>query len=195
VVARGFSRHDAGMDLPGGKGGDEHGPARPGESPVQRADRNFQELIAELRVLQTGVQILFGFLLILAVQPRFADPTTFGRVTYVVTLALCCAATALLMAPVAYHRALFAKGVKPEIVRVSNRFARAGMLALFLAIVSAVLLVVDAVLGLLGASIVTAAVAVFFALLWYAVPIRRLRTLARDREAHATRGDDSGPSA
>ena len=186
VVTYRFSRHDAGMDLPGGSSGEGHGPARPGESPLQRADRNFQELIAELRVLQTGVQILFGFLLILAVQPRFADPTTFGRVCYVVTLVLCCAATALLMAPVAYHRALFAKGVKPEIVRVSNRFALAGMLALFLAIVSAVLLVLDAIFGLLGASIVTAVVAAFFAVLWYAVPLRRLRTLTRERETHDT---------
>jgi hypothetical protein len=192
VVAHRFSRHDAGMDFPGTSAGDEHGPARPGESPVQRADRNFQELISELRVLQTGVQFLFGFLLILAVQPRFADPGTFGRVTYVVTLALCCAATALLMAPVAYHRALFAKGVKPEIVKVSSRFARAGMLALFLAIISAVLLVVDAVLGLLGASIVAAIVAVFFAVLWYAVPLRRLRALTRH---HEHRGGESHPSA
>lgn len=180
------------MDVPGGSSGEEHGPARPGESPLQRADRNFQELIAELRVLQTGVQILFGFLLILAVQPRFANPTTFGRVSYVVTLVLCCAATALLMAPVAYHRVLFAKGVKPEIVRVSNRFALAGMVALFLAIVSAVLLVLDAVFGLLGASIVTAVVAAFFAVLWYAVPLRRLRTLTRECETHDT---GSSPSA
>ncbi|MGW5358969.1 DUF6328 family protein [Actinopolymorpha pittospori] len=183
------------MEFPRVSGGDEHRPARPGESPVQRADRNFAELIAELRVLQTGVQFLFGFLLILAVQSRFANPSTFARVTYVVALALCCAAAALLMAPVAYHRALFAKGVKPEIVRVSNRFARAGMLALFLAIVSAVLLVLDAVFGLLGASIVTAGVAVFFALLWYVVPLRRLQTLAREREAHSTRGSDSNPPA
>ncbi|GAA5009841.1 DUF6328 family protein [Actinopolymorpha pittospori] len=64
------------MEFPAVSGGEEHGPARPGESPVQRADRNFAELIAELRVLQTGVQFLFGFLLILAVQARFADPTT-----------------------------------------------------------------------------------------------------------------------
>ena len=78
---------------------------------------------------------------------------------------------------------------------MSNRFARAGMLALFLAIVSAVLLVLDAVFGLLGASIVTAGVAVFFALLWYVVPLRRLQTLARDREAHSTKGRDSSTSA
>jgi sorbitol-specific phosphotransferase system component IIC len=150
-------------------------PEARGETPLQRADRNFQELLAELRVLQTGVQILFGFLLILAVQPRFAEATTFAQVVYFVTLLLCCAATALLMAPVAYHRALFAKGLKPDIVAASNRFARAGMTALFLAINSAVLLVLDLVADRVVAIVVTAGVAVMFLALWYAAPARKLR--------------------
>jgi uncharacterized protein DUF6328 len=152
-------------------------PEARGETPLQRADRNFQELLAELRVLQTGVQILFGFLLILAVQPRFATATTFSRVTYFVTLLLCCAATALLMAPVAYHRTLFAKGLKAEVVRASNRLARLGMVALFLAIVSAVLLVVDLLASRLLAIVLTGCVAVVFLLLWYAAPLHRLRKL------------------
>jgi hypothetical protein len=145
------------------------------ETPLQRADRNFAELLAELRVLQTGVQILFGFLLILAVQPVFSRASTFARVTYLITLLLCCAATALLMAPVAYHRALFAKGLKPEVVRASNRLARSGMATLFLAIVSAVLLVIDLVLGLTLAIVLASCVAVMFAVLWYLLPLRRLR--------------------
>jgi Family of unknown function (DUF6328) len=150
-------------------------PEARGETPLQRADRNFQELLAELRVLQTGVQILFGFLLILAVQPRFAEATMFARVVYFVTLGLCCAATALLMAPVAYHRALFAKGLKPEVVSASNRFAQAGMATLFLAITSAVLLVLDLVGSRALAAILTACVAVLFLALWYVAPALRLR--------------------
>jgi hypothetical protein len=149
------------------------------ETPQQRADRNFQELLAELRVLQTGVQILFGFLLILAVQPKFAGVSTFILVTYLVTLLLCCAATALLMAPVAYHRTFFAKGLKPEVVRASSRLARGGMVALFLAIVSAVLLVLGLVTGVVLAAILAGCVALLFALLWYVAPWRRLRTLER----------------
>ncbi|MEQ7124693.1 DUF6328 family protein [Actinopolymorpha sp. B11F2] len=149
------------------------------ETPLERADRNFQELIAELRVLQTGVQILFGFLLILAVQPRFAEASAFSRVTYLVTLILCCAATALLMAPVAYHRMLFAKGLKPEVVRASNRFARCGMTTLLLAIVSAVLLVINLVLGLTLAIVFASCVGVLFVLLWYLLPLRRLRQSGR----------------
>lgn len=147
------------------------------ETPFQRADRNFQELLAELRVLQTGVQILFGFMLILAVQPRFADTSSFTRVTYLVALMLCCAATALLMAPVAYHRTLFARGLKPEVVRASDRLARGGMMALFLAIVTSVLLVFDLVVNRIVAVVLTACVAAVFLLLWYVMPLRRLRHL------------------
>ncbi|MGW0227611.1 DUF6328 family protein [Actinopolymorpha singaporensis] len=166
------------MDSSGGTG--PRRPLRPGETRVQRADRNFAEILGELRVLQTGVQILFGFLLILAVQPRFGETSTFGRVTYVVTLMLCCLATALLMGPVAYHRALFAKGLKPEIVRVSNRFARAGMLVLFLAIDGAVLLVMDFVFGLPVALVPAAFVLVVFTAAWYVLPTRRLAALDRE---------------
>jgi Family of unknown function (DUF6328) len=167
-------RHHAGM------AGEHHWSMEArGETPLQRADRNFQELLAELRVLQTGVQILFGFLLILAVQPRFAEATAFAQVVYFVTLLLCCAATALLMAPVAYHRALFAKGLKPEVVAASSRFARAGMATLFLAISSAVLLVLDLVAGRVLAVVLTACVAVLFVTLWYAAPARRLRKARR----------------
>lgn len=149
------------------------------ETPLQRADRNFQELLAELRVLQTGVQILFGFLLILAVQPKFGRASTFSLVTYFVTLMLCCAATALLMAPVAYHRTFFAKGLKADVVRASNRFARAGMVALFMAIVSAVLLVLEFVAGIWLGIVLAGCVALMFALLWYVAPWHRLRTLER----------------
>ncbi|WP_020575655.1 DUF6328 family protein [Actinopolymorpha alba] len=161
------------------------------ETPLQRADRNFQDLLAELRVLQTGVQILFGFLLILAVQPRFAEATPFGRGVYVVTLLLCCAATALLMAPVAVHRAMFAKGRKQEVVRVSNRLALGGMASLFLAIVSAVLLVLDLVFGLVIAIVLATLVAVLFAMLWYVLPVRRL--LARRPGPDAEYRPGAGP--
>ncbi|WP_147304569.1 DUF6328 family protein [Thermasporomyces composti] len=147
------------------------------ETPFQRADRNFQELLAELRVLQTVVQILFGFMLILAIQPRFAAASGFTHVTYLIALVLCCTATALLMAPVAYHRTLFARGLKPEVVRVSDRLARGGMVALFLAIVASVLLVFDLAVNRFVAVVLTVCVATVFVLLWYVMPLRRLRQL------------------
>ncbi|MEU1943064.1 DUF6328 family protein [Streptomyces sp. NPDC059474] len=117
------------------------------ETPLERADRNFAELLQELRVTQTGVQILFAFLLTLAFAPRFPTLDTVQRVTYVTTLLLAMLAAAIFTAPAALHRALFQQHAKPVIVRVSARLAKIGMWVLMLAFTGSVLLVVDVSLG------------------------------------------------
>lgn len=162
-------------DLP--IGGTEWNRERRGETPEQRADRNLQELVSELRVCQMGVQILFGFLLLLAFQDRFTDTTTSQRVIYIIALLCCMAATALLIAPVAYHRTMFRRGRKEEIVGVANRFARWGLLALFLSFSGAVLLVLDMVVPRPLALVLGVVVIVTFATLWYAYPLLRRRAV------------------
>ncbi|WP_431047317.1 DUF6328 family protein [Streptomyces sp. P1-3] len=126
------------------------------ETPLERADRNFAELLQELRVTQTGVQILFAFLLTLAFLPRFPRLDEWQRGTYVTALLLSMLAAALFTAPAALHRALFRKHVKRRIVDVSSRLASAGLVVLALAFTASVLLVVDVVLGR-GAGIAAAA--------------------------------------
>lgn len=153
-----------------------------GETPLQRSDRNFSELLQELRVAQTGVQILFAFLLTMPFQARFTTLDTFQLVTYVLTLLLCAAATALLIAPVAYHRATFAQGRKPQLVRSTNRLARAGLGTLSLAISAAVLLVLDVVLGRPIAVVIALATAGFFGVFWYALPVRLFSRLSENRQ-------------
>ncbi|MEU2789989.1 DUF6328 family protein [Streptomyces sp. NPDC007100] len=117
------------------------------ETPLERYDRNFGELLQELRVLQTGVQILFAFLLTLAFTPRFVSLDATQRGFYVGTLLLAVLATLLLTAPAAVHRVLFRRRAKALIVEVSARLTAAGMAVLALALAGAVLLVVDVVLG------------------------------------------------
>ncbi|MEB8341174.1 DUF6328 family protein [Streptomyces endophyticus] len=117
------------------------------ETPLERADRNFGELLQELRVTQTGVQFLFAFLLTLAFTPRFPSLDTVQRATYVTTLLLTVIAAALFTAPAAVHRMLFQLGAKRLIVRVSSRLAAYGMAALVLALTGSVLLVVDVTVG------------------------------------------------
>src|SRR5256886_1618322 len=114
-----------------------------GETPMQRADRAYGEILQEVRVAQTGVQILFAFLLALAFQARFADITGFQRGVYVVTLMLCAAATALLIAPAAFHRMIYRRRLKQHLVRVANRLAITGLVLLLLSMVSAGVLVMD----------------------------------------------------
>src|SRR4051812_35091858 len=108
------------------------GPPRDGrnETRDQRLDRNWNELLQELRVTQTGVQILAGFLLTLPFQARFAGLPSFERWVYLATVLVTCFATILLIAPVAVHRALFRRHEKDRLVDAADRLARAGLGAL-----------------------------------------------------------------
>src|SRR5689334_10782878 len=93
------------------------------ETPLERSDRNFSELLQELRVAQTGVQVLFAFLLTLPFTNRFGQIAGVDRYTYVGTVVAAGAATALLIAPVSYHRMVFQQGRKAQLVRVAHRLA------------------------------------------------------------------------
>jgi hypothetical protein len=153
-----------------------------GETPLQRADRAYGEILQELRVAQTGVQILFAFLLTLAFQARFGHITTFQRHVYVVTLMLCAGAAALLIAPAAFHRVIYRMRLKQHLVQIANRLALAGLVLLLLSLVSAVLLVMDVVVGLVPAIVLAAAVLVWFVVWWFVVPLAsRARHQAADR--------------
>jgi uncharacterized protein DUF6328 len=140
------------------------------ETVLERWDRNFTELLQELRVAQTGVQILFAFLLTLPFTNRFGQVTDFDRATYVVTLVAAAAATALLITPVSYHRLVFRQGRKPQLVRVASRLAVLGLGCLLVSMLGAVYLAVDVVLGAPLAGAIVAVLAVLYVFLWYALP-------------------------
>ncbi len=143
------------------------------ETPRERADRNFTELLQELRVLQTGVQILFAFLLTLPFSSRFATILPRDRAAYVVTLLASAASAVLLIAPVSYHRLMFRRDRKPELVRTASRLAEAGVACLFVAITGAVFVVMDVATGLVGACTAAAAIAIGSGALWYVLPLWR----------------------
>jgi Family of unknown function (DUF6328) len=143
------------------------------ETPKERSDRNLLELLNELRVALPGIQILFGFLLIVPFSQRFDDVTKFQEKLYFVVLLLTTIATALLIAPTALHRLLFHQEKKDLIVQDSNRLAIAGLIALALAMTGAVLLVTDVLFGAIACAIATAATAVLFAALWVGLPLAR----------------------
>src|ERR687885_3062028 len=107
---------------------------RPGETEDQRADRNFNDILQELRVTQQGVQILFGFLLTMPLQSRFDKLDGYEKGLLVVAVLLLATATACIIAPVAWHRAMFRHRMKTKIVNASNAFAKAGLTALGLGI-------------------------------------------------------------
>src|ERR671934_1706312 len=96
------------------------------ETDLERCDRNLAELLQEVRVAQTGVQVLFAFLLVLPFTNRFADVTGYEKGVYIATLALAAASTLLLIAPSAHHRILFRLQDKRHIVLVANDLALGG---------------------------------------------------------------------
>jgi hypothetical protein len=141
------------------------------ETPTQRLDRNYAEILQEVRVVQTGVQLLLAFLLTVAFSPRFATFTEFQRGFYVGALVLGAAANALLIAPAAFHRLVFQRRLKRQLVLVSSRFALFGLVLLMLSISCALLLILSVTVGLGAAIWITAGALGWFTLWWYAVPL------------------------
>jgi hypothetical protein len=174
-------------------------PARPGrrraytrDEPVaKQLDRNYGELLQELRVAQTGVQILFAFLLTIPFQAGFAKLSDFQADLYLATLISAAMAVVLLIAPVATHRLLFRRRQKDELVIVTARLAAGGLTFLSLAILGAVLLVVDLVAGAVAAALVVTGLGLMIALFWLAFPA----SLRRRVEIGEPETDREPPSA
>ncbi|MEV7520335.1 DUF6328 family protein [Streptomyces sp. NPDC091371] len=111
------------------------------ETAEERADRRWQELIQEIRVAQTGVQILFGFLLTVAFTPVFDGLAATEKTTYIVTVVLGSLATGALIGPVAFHRVVSGRRIKPEAVTWAARLTFAGLILLLATCSSALFLV------------------------------------------------------
>jgi len=157
------------------------------ETPAERSDRNWAELLQELRVTQTGVQLLTAFLLSLPFQQRFSTITDAQRVVYLAVVLLSVAATGILIAPVAIHRAVFQRHEKPALVSLAAKLAVVGLLVLGAAVAGVVLLIFLVVVSPLGGAIAGGATALVLLVLWALIPLR-----ARARSNPGTRRR-SGP--
>lgn len=157
----------------------DQNPSQRVESEQARLNRQLDQLLNELRVAMPGVQVLFAFLLAVPFQQRFEAVTDFQRDVYFVTLLAAAAASALFIAPSAFHRLMFKSGDKRYLIAISSRFAVAGLAFLAIAMNGAVLLVTDV---LFDGAIVVVTVAITSALyigLWFVLGI--VRRLVRER--------------
>jgi Family of unknown function (DUF6328) len=143
------------------------------ETLAQRDDRNFGELVQELRVVGLGVQVLFGFLLSLPFTVRFGMLSQGQRDLYVASITCATVATILLLGPVAYHRLVFREGMKEPLVRFSSAMAILGLAAVAGAVLTAVLLVTGYVAGTLTGALITVLAGVMLCGLWFALPLVR----------------------
>jgi hypothetical protein len=158
-----------------GDGDDLRSSARDQEE-QERLNRQILELLNELRVAMPGVQVLFGFLLAVPFQQRFATVDDVQRTTYAATLVAAAVATAFLIAPSAMHRVTFRQGQKPAVIRIGTRQFLAGLVALALAMLGAVTLVLDFLFQSPTPVVVVGALAVLYLWLWFAHGLwRRLR--------------------
>ncbi|BDV30972.1 DUF6328 family protein [Microbacterium terricola] len=141
------------------------------ETPAERADRNWNEVLQELRVLQTGTQILTGFLLALAFQPAFADLNGGQRTLYLTLVTIAALSTIVALAPVALHRALFRQRLKPRVVSYGHAALVTALATVAALVVGVVAFVFDVVLDAGAAWIVVIALALVLVTLWLIVPL------------------------
>ncbi len=142
------------------------------ETHTERMDRNWDELLQELRVAQTGVQLQAGFLMTLPFQARFTQLTDGQRTLYLIAFGLAILATALLVAPVPLHRMLFRKNRKGDLVDGASKLTGGGLVALALSLVTAVGLIFEVTLGGAAGPVGALGAVVLLGSLWLAYPAR-----------------------
>jgi hypothetical protein len=140
------------------------------ETQTERLDRNWAELVQELRVTQTGTQILTGFLLTLAFQTRFGQLDSVQVDIYLVLVILAALTTALGLAPVAIHRALFRKRAMEQLVATGNLILKLTLACVGLILTGTTLFIFSAVVSTRAGIIAGAVALVVTALLWIVVP-------------------------
>jgi hypothetical protein len=149
----------------------------PDESPRQRLDRNTIELLNELRVAATGIQVLFAFLLIVPFNAGFRTVDSFERGVYFATLICIAISAILLLAPAIHHRILFRQHQRPYLIWLANRLVILAMIFLAAGLTGILLLVSDVVIGGPWGPVIGALTAVLVIGVWFGIPLSR-----RERE-------------
>jgi hypothetical protein len=155
------------------------------ETVEERADRLWIELLQELRVAQTGVQILFGFLLTVVFQSRFPHLPHTDRVIYTVTVLLGASAVGALIGPVSLHRLLTGHRLKPQTVRWASRLTIVGLLLLLCTTASALLLVLRLAVDDTIAQWLVGVMVTWFVLCWFVLPAVARRRAGTDGDSPA----------
>ena len=140
------------------------------ESANERLDRNWNALLQELRVTQTGTQIIGGFLLAVAFQPRFTELDAYQITVYLILVCATALTTALGLGPVSLHRLLFRHHAMAKIVKIGSRLVRATLVGVAVVLIGTVLLIFDVVVGRAAGFIAGGAVLLITVLIWLILP-------------------------
>lgn len=145
------------------------------ETPKQRRDRELIELLTELRLAAPGVQVVFGFLLIVPFNSRFGDTTTFERVAYATSLALIMMSAVLLLGASIQHRLLFRRHFERRMLPTVSALSLVGLTFLGLGMIAAVILVTHFLFGTVVAAAIGGAMGVLMLVVWFVLPLHRAR--------------------
>ncbi|HEX6342998.1 DUF6328 family protein [Umezawaea sp.] len=154
------------------------------ESDQERLRRNLNELLQELRVVQAGVQILFGFLLSIVFTDRYREVDQYIRITHLVAILFAATSVALLTAPAAWHRALFRRGRREDVIEITHRFTMIGLGTLAAAMTATVLLLGEVIVGGWIAIVFGVVAGLGFATLWFLLPWRERHRDDLDAPGH-----------
>jgi hypothetical protein len=141
------------------------------ESEKQRVNRELRELLEETRVVLPGLELLFGFLLILPFSDRFGEIGDLQRHVYLACLVVTAAASALVMSPSARHRLGFRRIDKEEMLLITNRYMIAGLIMIAISVALAVFIAASMLLPGLTSAVLAASIALWFALWWFVAPL------------------------
>ena len=142
-----------------------------GETDKERTTRRWNEMLQELRVAQTGVQVLTGFLLTVAFSQRFTELDATTETAYLITVCAAVLSAGLLIAPVAFHRVLFGRSEKEWLVGAANISARAGLAMLAVTMTGVMFVIFDIVVNQTAAVISSSITAAVLVMLWLVVPV------------------------
>ncbi|MEV1128904.1 DUF6328 family protein [Agromyces sp. NPDC049794] len=165
------------------------------ETPDERSDRNWNDILQELRVSLTGTQLIGGFLLAVAFQPRFTELDSYQLGLYLVLVVLAGLATVVGLAPVTLHRALFRRHAKERVVRTGDRLLIANLVVVALLLVGVTSLVFDLAVGRAAGLVVLALGVVVLIGLWFVLPRLHLSGIHGDesnRNGNSVSADDTG---
>ena len=151
------------------------------ETAAERSDRNWSELLQEVRVTQTGIQILSGFLLTVPFQARFTSLSPAMLGVFLGAVGFAALATLLVVAPVSLHRLLFRRHVKEALVTTSDVLAKVGLVALAVTITLVTTLVFGFVLGETAALVAFVVAGIAFTGVWLVMPLVLRSRLAGPR--------------
>jgi hypothetical protein len=143
-----------------------------GDIPADTIDRNWTELVQELRSTQTGVQVLTGFLLTVPFSDKFDELDRVELTAYLMVLSGAVAGTAAILSPIAYHRILFRKRQRPWLVATANRVARVGLVLVAFTTCGVVFLTFDLAVNRAAGAIAALVAVLGYLVIWVGVPLR-----------------------